>query len=131
MTKELGSTSLFLRNALRSNAVFSTLSGATFLFAAPWIASRMGIGETLIVRAVGVSLLVFAAGLVLNASRTTVNRIEAWLAVTMDALWVAGSAVLIAFQVLTLAGNWAVAVVADIVLIFAILQVLGLRKARF
>ena len=130
MRETVRRSSSFLRNALRSNAAFSGVSGLTFLVAAPWISTRMGIAEPLIVRAVGVSLLIFGVGLLINASRGTVDRKQAWLAVTMDAIWVGASAVLIAFQVLTPSGNWAVAAVADVVFVFAVLQAVGLRMTR-
>lgn len=78
----------------------------------------------------GASLLVYAAGLFRNGRRRAISRTEALLAVVLDAAWVAGSAVLILAGVLSRAGNWTVAVVADIVLLFAALQLYGIRKMR-
>jgi len=127
MSHSIDTHDQFLRNALRANGVFSIISGVAFLVAGRPLASWMGLGEALILQGVGVSLLVFAGGLFFNAARSSVNRTEAWTAVALDVAWVLGSFVLIAFQVLTTAGNWAVAVVADLVLVFAILQGIGLR----
>jgi len=49
-----------------------------------------------------------------------------------DLLWVVGSAVLIFTNLVpfTTNGKWAIAIVADIVLAFAIVQFVGVRKAR-
>ena len=83
------------------------------------------------VSGIGVSLLVFAVGLLRNSSRLEVNQAEAWTAVAMDLAWVAGSVAVISTGALTVGGNWLVAVVADVVLLFAVLQVMGLRRVRF
>jgi len=79
---------------------------------------------------IGIALLVYAAGLLLNARREQIKLQEAWLAVIMDAAWVVGSMILIFAGVLTTAGNWLVAIVADIVLLFAVLQFFGIRRLR-
>ena len=52
------------------------------------------------------------------------------IAVELDVVWVVGSAVLLVTKALpfTPVGVWAVAIVADIVAIFAIVQYLGLRR---
>ena len=79
---------------------------------------------------IGVALLVYAAGLFRNSAREKVNRTEAYLAVIMDTAWVAGSAVIIFLGILSTTGNWIVAGVADIVLVFGALQYYGLRKLK-
>lgn len=124
------SSSRLLRVSLLSNAVFSGLSGVCFIAAAGPLSSLIGLPFPAILTGIGVALLAFAAGLAWNARRPVVNRAEAWLAVLLDLAWVAGSGVVIAVDVLTTTGNWAVALVADVVLAFAILQFLGLRKLR-
>lgn len=78
----------------------------------------------------GIALLVYAAGLFRNALRKTINQTEVWMAVTLDAAWVVGSAVLIFAGVLSTAGNWVVGIIADIVLLFGVLQFYGVRKLR-
>ncbi|MGH7455699.1 MAG: hypothetical protein ACRENG_30365, partial [bacterium] len=55
---------------------------------------------------------------------------EAWLAVVLDAAWVIGSAILIFAGTLSTTGNWLVAIVADIVLLFAVLQFFGIRRLQ-
>jgi len=121
--------SSFLKKALLSNAVFSAVSGTAMALAAPWLSEGMGISEAIILRVIGVSLLGFAVVLFLNATRTDIDRKQAWAAVVLDFTWVIGSVALVALQMLTAAGNWAVVAVADVVLVLAVAQALGLRRA--
>ncbi len=67
------------------------------------------------------SLLGFAFGLIRNAARKDINRVEAGVAVAMDLGWVLGSVVLIAIGLLSNSGNVLLFAVGDVVLLFAIL----------
>jgi hypothetical protein len=118
--------SSLLRRALAANALFSALSGAVILAASDRLAELLGIRISLL--PLGAMLIVYAAGLLWNARRENVSAVEAWIAVLLDVVWVAGSAVVIFAGVLSATGNWIVAIVADVVLLFAVLQVVGLRK---
>ncbi len=122
--------SLLLRRALLGNACFSTLSGIAFIVASRPLSEFVGLAQPWILIGIGVSLLVFAVGLFQNARRDVVNRAEALVAVVLDVGWVLGTAVVMAAGVLNTAGNWIVAIIADIVLVFAILQAVGLRRGR-
>ena len=126
-------TQTFLRRALRGNALFSALSGAALVVAPGFMVSLTGLGTPLLVRTVGLALVLFAADLWLNARRPAVHAGRAAAAVAMDLLWVVASAVLLAVGVegLTRAGWWTVAIVAEVVLLWAVLQAYGLRKARY
>ena len=55
-----------------------------------------------------------------------------WLAIDGDLAWVLGSAIIIFLpsSSLSAAGKWAVAIVADIVLVFAIWQFFAMRAAQ-
>ena len=106
----------WLRLSLRANAIFSAVSGSGMLFAASAIAGLLGIEQTLLVRITGANLLGFAS--------------LAMAVVGADLLWVAGSAVLLPAGVFSPTGNWLVAGVADVVLLFAILQYVGIRRMR-
>ena len=74
--------------------------------------------------------MVFSAALVWTAKPRIVNRASAWIFVVLDVGWVMGSAAVIFAGVLTTTGNWIVGIVADIVLLFAVAQILGIRKLR-
>ncbi|MEM7311386.1 MAG: hypothetical protein AAF682_32275 [Planctomycetota bacterium] len=121
---------LLLRRALLGNAAFSTACGLLLALGGGALAPVFG-APALALRAVGLVLLPFAYGLWQNARRAEVHRAEAWTAVVLDAGWVAGSAALVALELwpLTFAGTWAVVAVADVVLLFAVLQALGLRRS--
>lgn len=118
-----------LRRALRANAAFSTLSGATFALASGPIASAIGLDYPVIILAIGVGLLIFAAGVFRNAARAEINRLETVVTIVGDFGWVLASGAIILLGYLNTTGNWAVAAIADVVLLFAILQWVGLRKA--
>jgi hypothetical protein len=121
-------TSSLLRRALQANGVFSALSGVILLLASGRIATLVGIDQPLWL--LGLLLLSFAAWLFRNARRAVLNQAEAWLAVAFDVAWVIGTATLIFAGVFSTTGNWLVTLVGDVVLLFAVLQFLGLRKLR-
>jgi len=119
-----------LRNALRGNGVFSGISGLILIGDAGPIAAFMGIGYTLPFIVVGVGLLLHAANLLINTAQRPVSKALGWFAIVGDAVWVVASIIILmtdAFA-LTSGGKWTLMIVADIVLIFAIVQYVGLRR---
>ena len=122
--------SLFLRRSLLANAAFSAVSGLVFIFAAGSIADRTGLDDPLTLIIVGIFLVFYAVGLAVNALRPIVNLIEARVAIALDIVWVISSAVLIIIGFLNMTGNWAAGILADLVLVFAICQFIGLRRVR-
>jgi hypothetical protein len=119
-----------LRSALIGNGIFSTVSGTAFIIGAKPLAAFAGIDTPWIIIGIGVSLLFFAVGLIRNARREHIHKGEATMAIAMDFLWVFGSAIIIALGILSTGGNWGTAIVADIVLIFAVIQSVGLRRLK-
>ncbi len=120
----------FLKKALTGNAVFSVVSGLAILFANRWLVKFLGLPDKVSLAILGVSLIVYAAILWLNARRPKIKITDAWIAVIMDAVWVIGSFVLILVVPFSIGGKWVVALVAEPVLAFAIVQWLGIRKIR-
>jgi len=121
-----------LRKALLGNTVFSTLSGLLFVFDAVPIATFLGLPSPLILRILGAGLLVFAFIVYKIASANPINLKYAMGVVIGDLLWVIDSVVLIFTNLvaLTTGGKWAIAIVADIVLVFAVAQYVGIQRAR-
>lgn len=128
----------FMRTVLQANAIFSEISGLFFIVAAGWLATFSGTaGRTLfglaaptIIMIVGITLLLFGAFTFYVARRQPLIKPFVWEIIALDISWVVGSVLLIvtdAFS-LTTAANWTVLIIADIVLAFAILQVIGLRR---
>jgi hypothetical protein len=87
------------------------------------IASFIGVPAPLILAAVGIGLMVFAVVLYWLASRP-VNRAELVIIGVLDMIWVAGSAALLlgGWIPFSTAGKWAVAMTAEIVFLFAVVE---------
>ena len=120
----------FLRRSLQLDGIASGLCGLLLVVAASPISAVIGLAEPGIARVVGALLVVYAAALLWNGERATVSRAEAVAAVVLNAGWVIGSAVVILAGSLTLIGNLAVAALAAAVLLFAVLEVVGLTRLR-
>ena len=119
-----------LKKALTGNAVFSVVSGVAILLANRWLVKFLGLPDKVSLAILGVSLVVYAAILGLNARRPKIKITDAWVAVVMDAIWVVGSYALIFLVPFSVGGKWVVALVTELVLAFAILQWLGIRRIR-
>ena len=119
-----------MKKALTGNAVFSVVSGLAILVANRWLVKFLGLPDKVSLAILGVSLIVYAAILWLNARRPRIKITDAWIAVIMDAVWVMGSYALIFVVPFSVGGKWVVAMVAELVLAFAIVQWLGIRKIR-
>ena len=121
-----------LMRGLTMNAIFSAFSAVTMLLAADWVAAQVGLPGPANVYAIGIFLLFFAAQLG-NIVRT--GNIRTWEIVAIivgDLLWVAGSVVLgvLYFRSFSMIGAVLVDAVALAILIFAIMQIRGLREYR-
>ena len=58
-------------------------------------------------------------------------RINRYSVIALDALWVCGSALLLASPgEITTSAKWAVAIAADIVAVVGVMQAIGLRRSR-
>ena len=120
----------FLRRSLQLDGIASGLSGVLLVAAAEPISALMGLAGPGIARVIGAGLVIYAAALLYNAARATVSRVEAVAAVVLNAVWVLGSALVILAGPLTLVGNLGVAAVAAAVLLFTMLEVVGLTRLR-
>ena len=130
MNPQCEARACLLRKALMGNALFSTLSGLTILFAQSWVLRILGLAQTVNLLILGIGLLLFAATLVINARRQQVKISDAWIAVWADLVWVLGSYALIFEVPFSTGGKWVVGVVAELVLVFAVLQFVGIRRIR-
>lgn len=124
------SKSSLLRNALYGNSIFSFVSGVMFILFSKPIAGFLGLSASWIILVLGSGLILYGIEIFLAARSEPVNRSIARFAVYADLAWVLGSAVLIFANLVpfTDAGKWAIAIIADIVLVFAVLQYVGLRR---
>jgi len=121
-----------LLRGLTFNAVFSTVSALAMLVAADWVAAQIGLPGPANVYAVAIFLVFFAAQLG-NIVRTgTIRTWEIVAIITGDLMWVAGSVVLgvLYYRSFTITGAVLVDVIAVAILVFAIMQIRGLREYR-
>jgi hypothetical protein len=117
---------------MQANALFSTLSGAAFLLAPGWLSRTTGIEPAFAFTVIGAGLLGYAIWLWLNSQGDGVSHRAAVTAIAADSMWVVASIIVLVSGLLplTTAGIWGVAIIADVVGIFAIVQFLGLRRMR-
>ena len=122
--------SMLLRRVLQANAAFSTISGLALIGGSKPLSRLIGIDHWWILVVIGVVLLAFVVGLVLNSRRDIIVEKEVVQAIVSDGVWVLGSATVAFIGVLTTAGIWMIASVALVVFAFAVLQCMGLRRLR-
>lgn len=118
----------FLRNALRANAVFSTLSGIGMIIGGTQLAAWLGKPGSIV--ADGVVLLVFAGILVWITRHEVVSLKVASVVIALDLLFVADTTSKILGGTFTTAGSWFYGIVAMIVLDLALLQALGAIRSN-
>ena len=119
-----------LRRALLANASFSSISALSLVFAGNEIVRLLGLPDTVSLVPLGISLLVFAVMLVLFARKKPIKLLDAWIAVVMDAAWVIGNYLLLFVEPFSTGGKWIVGIVAEVVMVFALPQWLGIRRIR-
>ena len=127
-TKSTPSTPSLLRSILRENAVFSILSGAVLTAGSPGLDSWLGV-HAIVLLIAGVGLIGYGASVWFGASRAATVVETGKVAVAGDVGWILAAVVLIAAtSVLTRNGELALAIVSVPVALFAIGQVIGLRR---
>jgi hypothetical protein len=117
-----------LKKALTGNALFSVVSGVAILFANRWLVKFLGLPDNVSLALLGISLVVYAMLLWLNARKAKIKIAGAWVAIVMDVVWVIGSYALIVVVPFSIGGKWVVALAAELVLAFAVLQWMGVRR---
>jgi hypothetical protein len=119
-----------LHTALLGNAIFCDLSGLVMILAAKPLASFLGLRNPTILIGIGIGLFAWAVLLFWGSLQLEVPRWIAWLAIDGDLAWVIGSVVVVLLPALSLsiAGKWTIAIIADVVLLFAIWHFFALPK---
>ena len=117
-----------LKKALTGNALFSVISGVAILIANRWLVKFLGLPDKVSLVLLGISLIIYSVLLWLNARKAKIIITGAWVAIVMDVVWVVGSYALIVVVPFSVGGKWVVAVVAELVLAFAVLQWMGVRR---
>ena len=128
MNEQTSDKQKLLRRALQGNALFSVISGALILAINRTLVEFLGLPSSASLTPLGIGLLVYAGWLLWNARREKIRIVDAWMAVALDMVWVVGSYALLFAVRFSSSGKWVVALVAEAVLVFAVLQWLGLRR---
>lgn len=128
----------FLRAMLYADEVSVLISGLLLIFAAAPIAEFLGIQETPVLffdgtgflRLIGVGFFIFAGGVFLAARESVLDPAKVKIIIALNLGWCVASWLLLLTQALplTTAGSWAVLLIADAVLVIALLEIWGLRR---
>jgi uncharacterized membrane protein YesL len=119
-----------LTKVLRADGVFALVSGAVLILAAGPIAGLIELSFPLALAIAGVLFIGYGALLLYFAGREPENRRVARIAIVLNVLWAIGSyaGVIFGWFPVNSAGNWAIILAAEAVIIFAILEFVALRR---
>lgn len=119
-----------LKTVLYENSAFSFVSGLLMVSMPYTVADFMGVESATAFQILGVLLFIWAADVFFVARQNPLNLTFAWLIIGGDLLWVIGSAVVLLLNPFDFSteGNWATLIIADIVMVFAIAQFVGIRR---
>lgn len=117
-----------LQKALVTNATFSTTSALIMLIFSTALTNLFGLAERLPFLVVGAGLLFFAGTILFEVKRLRTKAVY-WI-IIQDILWVLGSVAVLLLQPfgISMIGNILIAIVAFIVLVFAIWQYWSVLK---
>jgi hypothetical protein len=119
-----------LRMALMGNALFSTISGLALILAGQRVVRLLGLPKAVNLLTMGIGLLAFAVTLVIFARKNPIKVSDTWIAILLDLAWVIGSYPLLFVVPFSSTGKWIVGMVAEVVMLFALVQWLGIRRIR-
>lgn len=121
-----------LFQSVRSNGIFSGFSGLIAATAAGPVAQFLGLpnGGRIALIFIGIILILHGALLWFGGQHRPVDRTLAWYAILGDIGWVVVSILILFIDPWQFSngGWWLIAILADIVALFAILQYVGLRR---
>lgn len=119
-----------LRFSLRGNALFSTLCAVACIADAAPLAAALRAPDAAWIAALGVGLLAFAAAVLALSLAPRIPTVPALAVVAADVLWVVATVPFLAFGAPSDAGFWLALGVAEVVMLFAVLQGLGVLRRR-
>jgi hypothetical protein len=128
VNEQMSDKQKLLRRALQGNASFSVVSGALILAMNRTLVEFLGLPSSASLTQLGIALLGYGGWLLWNARREKIKIVNAWIAVILDIVWVVGSYALLFALRFSIGGKWAVALVAELVFLFAVIEWLGLRR---
>ena len=119
-----------LGKVLRADGAFASFSGLILILGAKPIADLVELSDPIALAVLGLVLLCYAAMLFFIAGRN-VEQAGAKLAIVLNILWVIVSyaGILFGWFPVNSAGKWAIALIAEAVFIFAVIEFITLRRA--
>jgi hypothetical protein len=126
------SKSPFLTTILRADGIFAIVSGGIALLASGPVADLIELQTPLALIVLGIVLLGYGAMLLFFADREPVNRRVAQIAIVLYMLWVVDrfAGLLFGFFPVNTAGKWAIAIIAEAVFVFGLLEIYALRRLK-
>src|SRR5262245_18424986 len=106
MNEQMSESQSLLHIAWRGNALFSVVSSVLILGMNRTLVEFLGLPSDADLTSLGMGLMVYAGWLLWNARRQTISVLDAWIAVVLDMLWVAGSYVLLFTVRFSGGGKW-------------------------
>lgn len=122
----------FLTTILRADGLFALASAVIAVLASGPVAGLIELETPAVLVGLGVVLLGYAALLLFFANRQPANRRVAQIAIVLNMLWVVDSYVglLFGFFPVNTAGKWAIALIAEVVFVFGLLEIYALRRTE-
>jgi hypothetical protein len=127
---EIQSKATFLTTILRADGIFALVSAAAAILVAGPVAELIELETPIALVVLGFVLLGYGAMLLFFADREPVNRRVAQIAIVLNMLWVVDSyaGLLFGFFPVNTAGKWAIALIAEVVFVFGLLEIYALRR---
>jgi len=127
---ETNSRASFLTTILRADGIFALVSGGIAILASGPVADLIDLEMPVALVVLGVVLLGYGAMLLFLADREPVNRRVAQIAIVLNMLWIVDSyaGLLFGFFPVNTAGKWAIALIAEVVFVFGLLEIYALRR---
>ena len=124
--------SSFLYKVLMIDGIFAAVSGLGTVLGAHLILGLFDLQNQISLYIIGALVLLYGIGLLILAKSESDNRTVAKAAVILNFSWAALSylGLLLGWFEVNTAGKWAIALVADAVFVFGILEFIGLRRQR-
>lgn len=131
-TSQPNPSSTLLRRTLQVDGLSTALIGIMMAAGAGPAAALMGLDSPLALAIIGVVLVAHGIILFTGANRGRVDPRLAWYTIIGNVAWLGGSAIILLSDILplTVAGWWIIAIGADIVTVYVVLQFIGLHRQQ-
>ncbi len=119
-----------VQRPLQADGIFCAVAGLVFTLDAEPIRTFLGVEQAAPILILGLILLAYGIGLYFFATNRPIHRNIAIGVMTLNALWVIGSILLLIVDPFhfTNEGRWAILILSDVVAVIGIWEYLGIRR---